>query len=190
MSTQPTPWLANPAMQKILAPLLVGAFLLGLWQALCVGLKVPVYLVPSPMDIGRTLITDGPMLLGALWMTLKITFLSFALAVVLGVAAAFLFVQSRIIEASLFPYAILLQVTPVVAVVDPDFVPVPQPSEVAEVFEVPLDYLMAADNLRQVEINHRGRIRHVLEYSWPGQRIWGATAAILYNLRRRLEQVQ
>ena len=63
------------------------------------------------------------------------------------------------------------RVTPVVAVVDPDF-------------------LMAADNLRQVEINHRGRIRHVLEYSWPGQRIWGATAAILYNLRRRLEQVQ
>lgn len=116
MSTQPTPWLANPAMQKILAPLLVGTFLLGLWQALCVGLEVPVYLVPSPMDIGRTLITDGPMLLGALWMTLKITFLSFALAVVLGVAAAFLFVQSRIIEASLFPYAILLQVTPVVAI--------------------------------------------------------------------------
>ncbi len=55
---------------------------------------------------------------------------------------------------------------------------------------VPLAYLMAADNLRQVEINHRGRIRHVLEYGWPGQRIWGATAAILYNLRRRLEQVQ
>lgn len=74
--------------------------------------------------------------------------------------------------------------------IDPDFVPVPQPSEVAEVFEVPLDYLMAADNLRQVEINHRGRVRHVLEYGWPGQRIWGATAAILYNLRRRLEQVQ
>ena len=82
------------------------------------------------------------------------------------------------------------RVTPVVAVIDPDFVAVPQPSEVAEVFEVPLDYLMAADNLRQVEINHRGRVRHVLEYGWPGQRIWGATAAILYNLRRRLEQVQ
>ena len=77
-----------------------------------------------------------------------------------------------------------------VAVVDPDFVPVPQPSEVAEVFEVPLDYLMAPDSLRQVEITHRGRVRHVLEYDWPGQRIWGATAAILYNLRRRLEQVQ
>ena len=80
------------------------------------------------------------------------------------------------------------RVTPVVAVIDPDFVPVPQPAEVAEVFEVPLDFLMDPANLRQVEIEHAGRIRHVLEYSWPGQRIWGATAAILYNLRRRLEQ--
>src|SRR5690606_19215651 len=74
------------------------------------------YLVPTPLDIGRTLISDGPILIGALMVTLKITFLSFALAVVLGVIAAFLFVQSRVIEASLFPYAILLQVTPVVAI--------------------------------------------------------------------------
>lgn len=82
------------------------------------------------------------------------------------------------------------RVTPVVAVVDPAFTPVPSPDEVADVFEVPLDYLMAPDNLRHVEIRHRGRIRHVLEYTWPGQRIWGATAAILYNLRRRLEQLE
>ncbi|WP_434025947.1 CoA pyrophosphatase [[Pseudomonas] boreopolis] len=80
------------------------------------------------------------------------------------------------------------RVTPVVAVIDPAFVPVPQPDEVAEVFEVPLDYLMDPDNLRSVEIEFRGRPRRVLEYAWPGQRIWGATAAILLNLRRRLEQ--
>lgn len=81
------------------------------------------------------------------------------------------------------------RVMPVVAVIDPDFVAVPQPAEVAEVFEVPLDYLLDPANLHQVEIEHRGRIRHVLEYGWPGQRIWGATAAMLYNLRRRLEQL-
>lgn len=82
------------------------------------------------------------------------------------------------------------RVTPVVAVVDPLFTPVPSPDEVAEVFEVPLDYLMDRHSLHHVEIAHRGRIRHVLEYAWPGQRIWGATAAILYNLRRRLERVR
>ncbi|MDE3737285.1 ABC transporter permease [Pseudomonas resinovorans] len=116
MNTEHRPWLTHPTVQRIAAPLLVGIVLLGLWQVLCVALQVPAYLVPSPLDIGRTLLTDGPMLLGALWTTLTITFLSFALAVTLGVALAFLFVQSRVIEASLFPYAILLQVTPVVAI--------------------------------------------------------------------------
>ena len=82
------------------------------------------------------------------------------------------------------------RVTPVVAVIDPLFKPIPSPDEVADVFEVPLDYLMAPDSLRHVEIIHRGRVRHVLEYSWPGQRIWGATAAMLYNLRRRLENAR
>lgn len=80
------------------------------------------------------------------------------------------------------------RVTPVVAVVDPDYVPRPHPDEVAAVFEVPFDYLMAPEHLRQVEIEFRGRPRSVLEYDWPQHRIWGATAAILYNLRRRLEE--
>lgn len=79
------------------------------------------------------------------------------------------------------------RVTPVVAVIDPAFVPVPQPDEVAEVFEVPLAFLMDPGNLRGIDIEFRGRPRRVLEYAWPGQRIWGATAAILLNLRRRLE---
>lgn len=93
-----------------------GLFLLLLWQGLCSAMDVPTYLVPKPTDIAHTLVTDGPSLLRALGVTLKITLLAFVLAVVLGVAAAFLFVQSRLLEASLFPYAILLQVTPVVAI--------------------------------------------------------------------------
>lgn len=80
-------------------------------------------------------------------------------------------------------------VTPVVAVIHPGFVPLPNPGEVAEVFEVPLDYLMAPHNLRSVALELKGRPRTVLEYDWAEQRIWGATAAILYNLRRRLEAV-
>ncbi|HVJ38033.1 MAG TPA: CoA pyrophosphatase [Stenotrophomonas sp.] len=79
------------------------------------------------------------------------------------------------------------RVTPVVAVIDPAFVAVPQPDEVAEVFEVPLAFLMDPGNLRSIDIEFLGRPRRVLEYAWPGQRIWGATAAILLNLRRRLE---
>jgi NitT/TauT family transport system permease protein len=110
------PLLHNPTVVKIVAPLLVGAALLVIWQILCVAWKVPVYLVPKPTDIFSTLWTDGPGLMRALGVTLKITFLAFFTAVVLGVIAAFLFVQSKLIETSLFPYAILLQVTPVVAI--------------------------------------------------------------------------
>jgi NitT/TauT family transport system permease protein len=60
--------------------------------------------------------SDAGLLFGALLNTLKITVLSFLVAVVLGVVVAFTFVQSRIVETALFPYAVLLQVTPVVAI--------------------------------------------------------------------------
>lgn len=83
------------------------------------------------------------------------------------------------------------RVLPVVAGVDPGFVAEPDPNEVAAVFEVPLDYLMTPANLSRVDIEYRGRARHVLEYSRyehaAEHRIWGATASILFNLRQRLE---
>ena len=114
--SKPIPWLMRPGALNVIAPVCFGLFLLLLWQGLCSAMDVPTYLVPKPTDIAHTLVTDGPSLLRALGVTLKITLLAFLLAVVLGVAAAFLFVQSRLLEASLFPYAILLQVTPVVAI--------------------------------------------------------------------------
>lgn len=110
------PLLSRPAVQRVMAPLAVGVVLLLLWQAVCTAFDVPVYLVPAPSAIATALIDDWTLLSGSLWVTLRITLLAFALAVVLGSAAAFVFVQSRVIEAGLFPYAILLQVTPVVAI--------------------------------------------------------------------------
>ena len=81
-------------------------------------------------------------------------------------------------------------VTPLVATITPDYVARPDPREVAEVFEVSLDFLLAPRNLQRNRIDWRGRPREVLEYvddGIAGQRIWGATASILYNLRHRLE---
>ncbi|WP_263974699.1 hypothetical protein [Pseudomonas sp. Marseille-Q5115] len=71
MSASPTPWLARPRLLGIVSPMIVGALLLGVWQLVCIAWHVPVYLVPSPLDILRTLIADGPMLAGALWVTVK-----------------------------------------------------------------------------------------------------------------------
>ncbi|MEO5566772.1 MAG: CoA pyrophosphatase [Luteimonas sp.] len=81
-------------------------------------------------------------------------------------------------------------VLPLVAAIAPDYQPHPEPGEVAEVFEVPLEFLMSAPNLREIRLDWRGRPRMVLEFvdhGMPTQRIWGATASILFNLRQRLE---
>jgi 8-oxo-dGTP pyrophosphatase MutT (NUDIX family) len=82
------------------------------------------------------------------------------------------------------------RVLPVVARVPAGFEPRPRPGEVAEVFSLPLDWLMAPGNLGHVTITFGGRERRVLEYpphaAAPGQRVWGATASILFNLRERL----
>jgi len=104
------------AWPAIVAPLMVAVVLLLLWEVVVRVFKVPVFLVPAPSVIWTTLLADWPLLAASLWFTLGITALALLAATVLGVTLAFLFVQNRLIELSLFPYAVLLQVTPIVAI--------------------------------------------------------------------------
>ena len=106
----------NGRWQKIAWPAAVAVLLLALWQGLVVAFEVPVFLVPSPLRVLQAFVEDGGLLFEALLNTLKITLLAFAVAVLLGTAIAFAFVQSRAIETAFFPYAVLLQVTPIVAI--------------------------------------------------------------------------
>lgn len=101
---------------RIVAPLAVAGLLLGLWQAAVTWYDVPAYLVPSPARIAQTLWSDRALLVNSLGVTVSIALTALAIAVVAGVGIALLFAQSRLVEASLFPYAILLQVTPIVAI--------------------------------------------------------------------------
>ncbi len=106
----------NAQSQKFIWPLMVALLLIALWQGLVVYFEVPVFLVPSPLRVAQVLFEDAGLLFGALLTTMKITLLAFACATALGVLIAFAFVQSRFIETALFPYAVLLQVTPIVAI--------------------------------------------------------------------------
>ncbi len=106
----------KPELQRVFYPLVVAVVLLAAWQGLVVAFDIPVFLVPSPARVAQTLATDAALLFGALVNTLKITLFSFIAATVVGVLIAFAFVQSRAIETALFPYAVLLQVTPIVAI--------------------------------------------------------------------------
>ena len=78
---------------------------------------------------------------------------------------------------------------PLVGLVRGDAEPIPDPREVAAVFEVPLAHLLAPGNLRRVPIDSRGRPRYVLEYlpHDGGARIWGATASMLHNFMDRMD---
>ena len=78
------------------------------------------------------------------------------------------------------------EVTPVVAIVPPDLPLTPHPGEVADVFEAPLDYLLDPAHQHMRRTFWRGRERHYYEIDWDGRRIWGATAAMIVNLSRRL----
>jgi 8-oxo-dGTP pyrophosphatase MutT (NUDIX family) len=78
------------------------------------------------------------------------------------------------------------EVTPIVGVVPPDLVLVPHEAEVADVFEVPLGFLLDSTNHVEARVEWQGRDRHYYEIDWDGRRIWGATAAMIVNLSRRL----
>jgi NitT/TauT family transport system permease protein len=106
----------TPTVQRVVVPLLTALLLLALWQGGVVAFNIPPILVPSPLRVAQALHEDAGLLFGALVNTLKITLFSFFTAIVVGVLVAFAFVQSRWVEIALFPYAVLLQVTPIVAI--------------------------------------------------------------------------
>ena len=110
------PLAQSEAFMTVAAPLAVGVLAVAMWEIACRSFNVPIFLLPKPSDIAAKLASDWPTLLAALGMTLRIALQAFFAAIVIGTLIAFLFVQSRAIEMSFFPYAVLLQVTPIVAI--------------------------------------------------------------------------
>jgi NitT/TauT family transport system permease protein len=104
------------AWSGILAPIVIGFLALGLWEA-TVRLKgIPPYILPGPLLIAQTLVSDWATLSQALLITLRITFAALIGAVTVGGALAVIFTQSKWLEKSLLPYAVILQVTPIVSI--------------------------------------------------------------------------
>jgi len=99
-----------------LAPFIFGFFMLAFWEIMVRVNDVPVYLLPGPILIARTLYTDFGSLWPSLVITSRITIEAFLIAAVGGLLLGMLFTSSRWIERCLFPYAVVLQVTPVVAI--------------------------------------------------------------------------
>lgn len=97
-------------------PALLGAIVLGVWEAAVRAYDVPPYVLPGPSAIWVAFTDNFSSLMASLWTTFRVTLEAFAIAVAAGVALAIVFSQSKTIEAALYPYAVILQVTPVVAI--------------------------------------------------------------------------
>ncbi|MCF8470766.1 MAG: ABC transporter permease [Parvibaculum sp.] len=103
-------------MARIVVPVAVGLAFLGGWEVLVRINDIPSFVLPAPSVIAESLGANFGSLMASLWVTLRVTLAAFILAVVGGVGLAILFSQSRHIEMALFPYAVVLQVTPIVAI--------------------------------------------------------------------------
>jgi NitT/TauT family transport system permease protein len=97
-------------------PLAIMILAIWFWDRICVWNEIPKYILPRPGVVLQTLYDDAGLLFSSLLVTLRITFLSLLLAVLGGVGLAVLFAQSKWVEMSFFPFAIVLQVTPIVAI--------------------------------------------------------------------------
>lgn len=97
-------------------PALVFALFVGGWQWIVSANEIPHYILPGPGLVGQTLVADFATLAPSWGVTLSITAMALALAVIFGGGLAILFTQSKWVEMSFFPYAVVLQVTPIIAI--------------------------------------------------------------------------
>jgi len=112
---------------RIVLPIVVLTLGLSLWALVVWIGNIPPYVLPSPELILQTLVSDWGLLFQSLLVTLATTVEGFLLAAVGGVGLAVLFNQSRLVEYSLYPYAVILQVTPIVAIAPLLLIYLPQP---------------------------------------------------------------
>ena len=101
---------------RILLPVIVAACGTGVWELVVRRFAIPPYVLPAPSAIFATLISDWYVLFQSLLTTLLTTLEGFIAAAVGGIALALIFNLSKLVEVSLFPYAVILQVTPVIAI--------------------------------------------------------------------------
>ncbi|MDE2580020.1 MAG: ABC transporter permease subunit [Rhodospirillales bacterium] len=102
-------------IERLAAPLL-GLLVLALWQGVVWGFQVPAYLLPGPVAIATAFFAAPRLLLTSLLSTLAVTFVALVAASVLGAAMALLMELSRLARAAIQPWAVVLQVTPIVAI--------------------------------------------------------------------------
>jgi NitT/TauT family transport system permease protein len=117
----------NARTLRIVLPIIVLALVVAWWDIVVRVFAIPPYVLPAPGVVLATLISDGRLLWDSLLVTLSITLQGFLLAAIGGIVLAVAFSQWRLVEYSFYPYAVILQVTPVVAIAPLLLIYLPQP---------------------------------------------------------------
>lgn len=101
---------------RIVAPLVFIALLLGAWEAACRLLALPPYFLPGPVAVGEAMAANAPLLLSSAWTTLSMALLALPAASLAAVGLAVILTLNRLVEAAVRPVAIIIQVTPILAI--------------------------------------------------------------------------
>lgn len=116
-------------LKPVLPPLVALLLLLIAWEGVVRFYEIPTYILPSPLVVAAEFIRDGAGLWRSYLFTLKTTFIAMGAATLVGVVGAVAFTESALLSASLFPYAVILQVTPIVAIAPLILIYIPDPFE-------------------------------------------------------------
>ncbi|MEO5805487.1 ABC transporter permease [Devosia sp.] len=106
----------NERLLQIFVPITALVLAIIAWHLLITLNGIPKYILPGPVDVATALFTDSSTLWPALLVTVRITFMALAIALIGGVGLAIMLVQSRLLELALYPFAVILQVTPMIAI--------------------------------------------------------------------------
>lgn len=116
IETSEAPRSATFQIEKYVAPVFVFSIFIVVWQLVCGVFHVPSFLVPSPYQIVESFIQHASVIWQATWVTFEAAFGGFVLSAVIGISIAFLMSQAKWIERSFYPFAVLMQTIPIVAI--------------------------------------------------------------------------
>ncbi len=120
--TQAMAWSARPvsaraqAVRNAVPPIVLFIVVVALWQTACTVLKVPKFLLPKPTDVVAAAIDKADVLETAVLSTFTSALIALSLAIVIGMTAALIMSQTKMLERTLYPYAIILQTIPIIAI--------------------------------------------------------------------------
>jgi NitT/TauT family transport system permease protein len=170
---------------RFLLPLIVAAVGTGLWELVVGAAHIPPYVLPAPSAIVGTLISDRDVLFQSLLTTLVTTLEGFLAASIGGILLALLFNLSKLVEYSLLPYAVVLQVTPVIAIAPLLLIYLPQQTAVVVCAWIVAFFPVLANTtlgLNSVDRNLAGLFQLYRASPWQTLRYLKLPAALPYML--------